>query len=397
MRRCLISAIVVLVFLGASLNGDAQDSPEMEVSTATRDGEPEVDTQHAVYNFLKVYVVGNTLIHQYYMPTEGENGETEVTHHKTYTNLTQSADTLGFDVFSVITRSHYQLDPDGMRLQETRSLLQREVSLTRYTVHKDVNTHLLFGDTKCLSHTSTELIGRVSTLQARFEEDTLTLIASTPLHPESIDEDSTFLPGVHVSVQDFRVEGQELLSRSRSEKLSLDTKTLALTGQDREAAPIVWRVERSKRQSSEPTDMITKTISEKEDLLLAEIAKPKGETEPVFLIRVDEYLYPCEIEGGLLESFPLQADVKTYHHDTSLRTFFYELFLPSEVDVEVTEMEIFNDAQWKPVGRFHWDDDLVGYILGESDTTSERKPYAFDQIRFKVSAPQPSDDKPETD
>ena len=361
-------------------------------SSATADDKPEGDPSDTVYNFLKTHLIGNTLIHQDYIPMEDGNGETEVTHRQTYTNLTESDDTFAFDMFSVITQSQHQFNQDGMRRQETPSPLQSDVSLIRYTVSKDADTAYLSGDAEYISHTSTELIDSESKLYVRLKANTLTLITAELLAREPTAEGNPFLPEKNVSVQHFWEEGEMFFSRSELKLGIVDPNALEFAVQDVDTAPIIWHVERSTPQAPEPVDMVANTISEREDVLMAEMAKHG--TASNFLIAIDTYLYPCQVEGGLLESFPMQADVKTYHHDKSFRVVFYNLLLLNEVEGNIHTLESFENAEWRPVNVFQWDG---SQFLGGEDTTSDLKPYTLDQIRFEANTPQSADGEPETD
>lgn len=339
----------------------------------TAPAETEADIVDAVYDFLKAHLIGNTLIHQHHTPIESERAETEVTYRQTYTNLIKSANALSFDVFSVVTHADYKLDADGKRLQETRSMLARNISLTRYTAHRSSNVQELTGTSRYLSHTTTKLTGTIATFRMWFDRRTLKLMVHTLHPPEPTRESETQLSVAHISVRDFWVEDQQLLSRSRSMNYNVDADTLALTSQGN-ATAFIWHEEGNRERRPQPAA----SIHAREDHLM-EVMWENGD-EATFLVIQDGYLYPCKVAGGLLESFPLQADVKTYHNDTDLRTVFYKLHLPDEMDVNVYTMEIFSDTDWKPATSFQWDGNA---FIGKLETESKSKIYPFDQIRFK--------------
>lgn len=342
------------------------------VSTAP--AETEVDRLDAVYDFLKAHLIGNTLTHQHHTPMESESAETEVTHRQTYTNLTKQANALSFDVFSVVTHADYKLDADGKRLQETRSMLERNISLARYTAHRSANAQELTGTSRYLSHTATQLKGTIATFRVWFDGNTLKLIAQTLLPPESTGEGEPEFPIVHIRAQDFWVEDQRLLSRSRSMNYKVDADTLALTSSGSDENAFIWHEEGNRARTLQLPD----PIHARETHLIA-VIREDGD-EATFLVIRDGYLYPCKIVDGLLESFPLQADVKTYHNDTDLRTVFYKLHLPEEMDATVYTMEIFSDTHWKPATSFQWDGNAFS---GKLEEASKSKIYPLDQIRFK--------------
>ena len=95
------------------------------------------------------------------------------------------------------------------------------------------------------------------------------------------------------------------------------------------------RVEGNKSQTPQPAA----SFAQKEDRLLEEMKKSGKETQ--FLVLREAYLYPCKVVGGLLESMPLQANVKIYHDDVSFRTVFYKLHLLNEVEANAYTMEFF--------------------------------------------------------
>ena len=340
----------------------------------TAPAETEVDMLDAVYNFLKAHLIANTLIHQHHTPVESGRAETEVTHRQTYTNLTKRTNALSFNVFSVVTHADYKLDADGKRLQETRSMLERNISLTRYTGHRISNVQELTGTSKYLSHTTTQLTGTIATFRMWFDGNTLKLMAHTLLPLEPIGEGESQFPIVHISAQDFWVEDQQLLSRSRSMNYNVDADTLVLTSQGSDATAFIWHEEGNMERTLQPAA----SIHERQNHLM-EVMGENGD-EATFLVIQNGYLYPCKVGGRLLESFPLQADVKTYHNDTDLRTVFYKLHLPDEMDVNIYTMEIFSDTHWKPTISFQWDGNA---FIGKLETESKSKIYPFDQIRFK--------------
>ena len=330
--------------------------------------------EQSVFDFFEAHFIGNTLIHQHYIPMDNGTGETEVTHRRTYTNLTNSENALSFDVFAVRTHTDYELDPDGKRRNETRAVSERNVSLTRYTVHSMANTQRLSGISRCLSHTETELIGTTATIELWFNADTLKLMSYTPVPLESDDGGEDLHSVVHISVQDFWVEEQQLRSRLLSRHYSLDTTTLAVTPQALDVVPSLWRAERNRTHFHQITD----PIQEREDHLIERMKKSGDDT--TFLVMREGYLHPCKIVGAILESFPLQANVQMPHDNSQFRTVFYKLLLLSEVDVSVYTMEIFNGTQWKPTISFQWDGDS---FLGKMEAEPESKKHTLNQVRFK--------------
>ena len=112
---------------------------------------------------------------------------------------------------------------------------------------------------------------------------------------------------------------------------------------------------------------------------LQEAMQKNGEAT-LFLVLKERYLYPCKVIGGLLESYPLQANVTTYHHKAPLQTPFYKLYLPNEVGPDAYTLDFFNDSQWTSAASFQWDNDAC---FSKLDEQSELKQYPLNQIRFK--------------
>lgn len=355
-KTILISLILVL--------GAALTTANSEIMVYT-----EID---GFYQFLKAHLIGNTLIHQHHIPIETRAAETEVTQRQTYTNLTKSENTLSFDVFAVGTHADYELDPDGKRLDETHTVSARNVSLTRYTLHQMLPNTGLSGTGRCLSHTKTELIGTTATVKLWFNQGTLEMMAHTHIPFKPNDSSEELHPLMHINMQDFWVEEQHLQSRSLSQHYSVDAT--GIKSQASEAITAVWREERKRNPFRLPTD----SIKTREDLLIETIKKSGDKT--TFLVMQEGYLYPCKVVNGILESFPLQANVQTHHDDTSFRTVFYKLLLPNEVEVSAYTMEILSGTDWKPVISFQWDNDT---FHSKMDEASESKKHTLNQIRFK--------------
>ena len=329
-----------------------------------------------VHDFFKAHFIGNTLIHQHYMLMDDGTSETEIRHRHTYTNLTKGKDFLSFDVFAIVTHANYKLDRDGKRRDETRSVSQRNVSLTRYTVHGPSNASQPFsGSSRCLSHTTAGRIDTVATIQLWFEEGTLKLMSHTLLPAKSAEEGEAFLPIMHINMQDFWVEDQQLLSRSRFINYNMDADTLALTPQGSDETDFMWHQERNRVTHFLET---LAPIKAREDRLVEAMKKNGNET--TFLVMREGYLYPCKVVGGIMESLPLQANVQTYHDDSHFRTVFYELLLPRDVNDSLYTMEIFNGTQWEPTTNFQWDGNAY---LSKTDQESEAKKHTFNQVRFK--------------
>ena len=311
-------------------------------------------------DFLNTHVIGKTLVHTEKLPPRKMRvTETEVTYRNTYTNLVKGAETLAFDVLSVVIETTYPLDPDGIRLAQERSI-SRQISVARYTLQNDGS-----GTGLCVADTLEERIGTVTIIKMWFAGAALKLISTTL---------EWRVPSIRM--QEFRVVDERLIGKSYAIRYGADSDTLALRPYADNGKTRLWREEEALPVEEAREKALEGTVAEREALLLQ--AFKKGGEATTFLVGREEGVYPCRIFGGIIESQPLQANVKIYHDAARFQTPFHELAHLEELPDYVT-LEVFTESEWAKMHDWQWDGRS---FIGKSDEKAAWKKYTLDQIRF---------------